>query len=429
MVRKKEISHLLNFFDKSPTAWHAVANCKDELVKQGFLELKEDTSWQLTPGRSYFVERNGSSLCAFILPKNSPKSLHVAASHTDSPAFKLKPNAEYTKENMLLLGVEIYGAPLLASWLNRDLGIAGRVVFTDAKGHIREELVRLENHPVVIPQLAIHLDREVNEKGLVLNKQEHLAALAGIAATKGKEHYLEKALKKALPLKHILAFDLFLFPLEPARLIGEDNALLASYRIDNLAGTYAVLHGLISSKQPHKDRINLAVFWDNEEIGSNTAHGAGSPFLLHVIERISLALDISRESYFQWFQKSLCASVDLGHAFHPGYTDKHEPRHMALMNKGILIKSNAQNRYASDARSSAAIVNLCRKNKIPFQKYVNRGDIPCGSTVGPIHANRTGMPTVDLGIAQLSMHSCREIMGTKDHEALCELLAAFFKHA
>lgn len=271
-------TQLLNFFDQSPTAWHAVVNCSRELAKHGFHELKEDELWHLKAGRSYFVTRNGSSLCAFTLPKQAPKSMHVAASHTDSPGFKLKPNAGFTKENMQLIGVEIYGAPLLGSWLNRDLGIAGRVVFTDAKEGLCEELVRLDKHPVVIPQLAIHLDREVNEKGLVLNKQEHLAALVGIGSKKSMDDYIETVLMKALKIKHLLAFDLFLYPLEPARFFGEDDELIASYRIDNLASTYAILQGLLSAKHPHKDRINMAVFWDNEEIGSNTAQGAGSPF-------------------------------------------------------------------------------------------------------------------------------------------------------
>lgn len=419
------IENLLSFFDQSPTAWHVVENCAKELSGHGFQELKEDEPWKVKQGGRYFVTRNGSSICAFIIPKAAPKAIRLAASHTDSPSFKLKPNAEFVNENMRMLGVEVYGAPILASWLNRDLGIAGRIIFSDSKGKIHEKIVTLSDYPVMIPQLAIHLDRKVNDEGLVMHKQDHLAALAGLVDKKEKSSFLEKALKQ-FHIKELLAADLFLYPLEQARLFGENKELIASYRVDNLASVHASLHSLLDSTQPSQHHIKMIVLWDNEEIGSNTAQGASSPFIAHTIERITLALGLSRDEYFQLVSRSLCVSVDLGHALHPNYKDRHEPHHVALLNKGILIKANAQNRYASDARSTAIIVDLCHKHKIPFQKYVSRGDIPCGTTVGPIHSHVTGMPTVDLGIAQLSMHSCREIMGAKDHLALCDLLKVFF---
>lgn len=417
---------LIEFLDRSPTAWHAVDEAVKQLKQHGFNELKEEEKWTIKSGGAYFVKRNGSSLCAFVLPKKAPEGLIVTASHTDSPAFKLKPNAEFVKENMHMVGVEIYGGPLLTSWLNRDLGIAGRIIYADKKGKEHEALVRLDDAPVIIPQLAIHLDRNVNDTGLILNKQEHLAALVGLDTPGEKGSYLERVLKRHLPLLELLAFDLFLFPLEPARLCGEHGELLSSYRIDNLVSSHASLHALIAAKTPDASFIKTAVFWDNEEIGSNTAQGAGSPFFPQIMERIALALNISREQFLCWIRRSLCLSVDLGHAVHPSYSDKHEPRHAALLSKGILIKTNAQNRYSSDAKSFAEITVLCKKHKIPFQKYVSRGDIPCGTTVGPILANQTGIPTIDIGISQLSMHACKEIVSTQDHLALCKLLAAFY---
>jgi aspartyl aminopeptidase len=424
---KSKIKNLLHFFDSSPTAWHAVNNSITELSKHEFQELKEDEPWKIKQGGRYFVSRNGSSLCAFVVPKTTPKAIHIAASHTDSPSFKLKPNAEFITENMCMLGVEIYGAPILASWLNRDLGIAGRVIFSDAKGEIHEKIVTINDSPVILPQLAIHLDRNVNENGIVLHKQDHLAVLACVQEEKEKVTFLERVLKRQFPLKKLLAYDLFLYPLERAIFLGENEELIASYRIDNLASVHASLQGLIESKEANKDVIKMIALWDNEEIGSGTAQGAHSPFILNTLERIAIALNISKEEYFQLISRSLCLSVDLGHALHPNYKDKHEPRHIALLNKGIILKANAQNRYASDARSTARIVSLCHENNIPFQNYISRGDIPCGTTVGPIHAHVTGMPTVDIGISQLSMHSCREIMGTKDHLHLCELLTTFLK--
>ncbi|MEI8365642.1 MAG: M18 family aminopeptidase [Parachlamydiaceae bacterium] len=419
-------TQLLQFLDHSPTAWHAVSNCRQELVKAGFKEINEDEQWKLKAGGRYFVTRNGSSICAFSLPESPPKEVRVAASHTDSPSFKLKPHAEFIKENMTMLGLEVYGAPLITSWLNRDLCIAGRLVFTDTKGETCEALVHLNEHPVVIPQLAIHLDRNVNDSGPVLNKQEHLAALAGITDKKTASSFLERSLKKAIPLKTLLAYDLFLVPVEPASLIGENRELIASYRIDSLMSVYAALRGLLEQKPSNRERIQMVVFWDNEEIGSHTAQGAASPFFTQTLERVCAGLNLSRDDYFRLLSRSLCASVDLGHAFHPGYPEKHEPRHLALLNQGIIIKTNAQHRYASDARSSAEIVRLCHEHNIPLQHYVTRGDIPCGSTVGPIHAQLTGMPTVDIGIAQLSMHSCRELASYKDFTYLNQLLKCFF---
>ena len=327
---------------------------------------------------------------------------------------------------MRMLAVEIYGGPILASWLNRDLGIAGRIVYSDSKEKIHEKIVKIADHPVVLPQLAIHLDRTVNESGPVLHKQDQLAALACLEEKKEKHPFLERLLARQFPIKELLAYDLFLYPLEQAKLLGENQELIASYRIDNLSSVHAALHSLIESKQASQDLIKMIVLWDNEEIGSNTAQGASSPFISQTIERITLALNLSREEYFRLISRSLCLSVDLGHALHPNYKDKHEPRHMALLNKGVLIKSNAQNRYASDAVSTATIVSLCHKHGIPFQKYVSRGDIPCGTTVGPIHSYITGMPTIDIGIPQLSMHSSREIMAAKDQHSLCSLLTAFF---
>lgn len=425
-AKNKTVTDLIDFLNRSPSAWHAVENCIQLLQEYGFTELNEEDSWNIKPGGYYYVVRNGSSICAFINSKKAPTALQVAASHTDSPGFKLKPNAEFIKENMLMLGLEIYGGPLLGSWLNRDLGIAGRVFFKDKKGKIQEQLVNLDDIAVTIPQLAIHLDRTVNETGLILNKQEHLAALASVGIDKkSKTSFLERALKTVLPIKELLSFDLFLYPLEPARLFGEHQQLLASYRIDSLVSVHAALQGILTAK-PSDHTIKMVAFWDHEEIGSHTSHGAGSPFLPHVIERMTLAQGFNREDYFRLINRSLCLSMDLTHAFHPNYPDKHEPRHLILLNKGIVIKSNAQYRYATDAKSAATIIDLCKKHKIPYQKYVARGDIPSGSTIGPIHAHLTGMATIDVGCPQLSMHSSREMMGVEDHLYMCRLAEFFF---
>jgi aspartyl aminopeptidase len=431
METSKEIVDLLNFLNTSPTAWQAVDNVRKKLLEAGFHELSEEAPWKIAPKGKYFVARNGSSICAFVLPEQRPTNITLVASHTDSPGFKLKPHAEFLKENMVMLGVEVYGAPLLSSWLNRDLGIAGRVVTTNKKGTIEEHLLTIEDHPVVIPQLAIHLDREVNEKGLVLHKQEHLAALAGQKLKKVRKdeptHFLHDLIKERVSFETLLGFDLFLYPLEKARLVGIQQEWISGYRIDSLCSVHAALHGFLKSKKPREHTIKMAAFWDNEEIGSNTSQGAGSPFLLDVIERIQIGMKLNREEMLCINRQSLCVSVDLGHALHPNYGDKHEPRHQVLLNGGIVLKHSAQHRYATDAASSAKISRLCHEEKIPLQHQVPRGDLPCGTTIGPIHSSLTGMPTVDIGCSQLSMHSCRELAGALDHLSMCTLLHQVFE--
>lgn len=417
------MQELLDFLDQSPTAWHAVEAILKKLQPFDFEILNENHPWKLKPGGRYVVTRNGSTLAAFVVPQNAPIAAKLAGAHTDSPGFKLKPQAEYVKENMVMLGVEVYGSPLLSSWLNRDLGIAGRVVFKE-KGKIHEKLVDIKEHPVVIPQLAIHLDRGVNENGLILNKQDHLAALAGLDH---KKKYLESVLKEKFRYQTLLAHDLFLYPLERARFVGLNQEFIASYRIDNLGSVYAILQALLKNTKPDKDHLKLAIFWDNEEIGSETSQGAASPFVPHLMERICLSLGLGREEYMCLINQSLCLSVDQTHALHPNYPDKHEPRHMILMDKGIVIKSNAQNRYATNARSAALVADLCDRLKLPYQEFVSRNDISSGTTIGPIHSHLTGMPTVDIGYPQLSMHSCRELACIQDHVTMCTLLHEFFK--
>lgn len=424
----KQVHDFIAFLDKSPTAWHAVENLRSKFEREGFQEIREEESWKLIPGGKYFLVRNGSTLCAFTLPTQVPKTLRVLGSHTDSPTFKLKPHAEFLKENMLMLGVEVYGGPLITSWLNRDLGIAGRVVVQDKKGALNTHLVALDKHPVVIPQLAIHLDRTVNEEGLKLHKQDHLAALAALDIIPdkktGKTHYIETLLKEILHFETLVSGELFLYPIEGARLVGYKDQMISSYRLDNLASAYSCCHALLEHKES-KQSLNIAFFWDNEEVGSGTSQGAHSPFLTHTLERICLSLKIDREGYLRLLSQGICLSVDLAHALHPNYGDKHEPRHPTLMNKGIVLKTNAQQRYASDAATTGLIASLCHEKKIPFQHFIPRNDILSGSTIGPIAAQTAGITTLDLGCVELSMHSARELAAVEDLENLTRLLSAF----
>jgi aspartyl aminopeptidase len=424
MPENKTIDDLLTFLNNSPTSWHATENVKKILLENGFQELLEKNAWHLSFGGKYFIIRNGSSILAFQTPTLEPTSLKIIASHTDSPTFKLKSNPEFVKDNMVMLGLEVYGAPIISSWLNRDLKIAGRVFYIDKKNKKQSSLIDLTEFPVVIPQLAIHLDRQINETGLQLNKQEHLNALAAIDV---KGPYLETILKEKLNAKSILSAELFLAPVEKASLIGYEKQLIASYRIDSLLSVHAALKSLIDQKKTTQHELKGVVFFDHEEIGSTSTQGADSPFLSQNLERIMLALNLPRESYFRLIANALLVSVDLAHGVHPNYKEKHEPNHRPLLNNGIVIKQNANLRYASNAYSTSHIIELCVNNKIPYQHFVSRNDIPCGSTIGPLNAGRTGIETVDIGVAQLSMHSCRELAAVKDHLDMCKLLTTFLK--
>jgi aspartyl aminopeptidase len=416
------IHELLNFLNESPTAWHATAVAVQMLKKQGFIELRENHAWDLKLGQAYFVTRNGSSLCAFVTPHSSPLRARLLATHTDSPSLKLKPQPEIRKQHMILLGVEVYGAPLLTSWLNRDLGLAGRAIYYNLKGQIETSLIRLEDAPLTIPQLAIHLDREVNEKGLILNRQEHLNALAAITELPKGCSYLETLLRQKIEYKQLLSTDLFLYPLEPARLIGYKQQMLAAYRLDNLASMHAALYAFLQDKNALEHDIKMIACWDNEEMGSNTAQGAASPFFSQTLERLLLSLGKGRADYLSLLSQSMCVSIDLSHALHPNYMEKHDPQHQILMGKGIATKHNAQCRYATDAHSILPICVAAKELNLPMQQFVSRNDIACGSTIGPIHASLTGMPTVDIGCAELSMHASRELMACQDHLSMCQLL-------
>ena len=423
MKHSKIIQDLIHFLNQSPTAYHAVKEMKNQLLHAGCLLLSEQDRWHIQAEQAYVVIRNESSLCAFITPKHFPKRIRLLASHTDSPSLKLKSYPEIHKHHAILLGVEVYGAPLLSSWLNRDLGIAGRVIYRDLKGSIREKLVCLDQHPVTIPQLAIHLDREVNERGVQLNKQEHLNALAGLESSFKGISFLETLLREHIDFEQLISHDLFLFPLEKARLTGYQQQFLSAYRIDSLASVHAIFTAFHQPFTPLEEDIKMIIFWDNEEVGSNTAQGAQSPFFNHILERICLGLNGTREDYFCLLNRSTCISIDLAHALHPNYADKHDAQHQPILGNGIVIKNNAQQRYATNARSQLPIQIAAKLKQLSLQNFVSRNDFPCGTTIGPLHACLTGMSTVDIGCGQLSMHSIREVIACQDQLDMCTILS------
>ncbi|MBX7067700.1 MAG: M18 family aminopeptidase [Parachlamydiales bacterium] len=412
------LEKFVRFLDRSPTVYHAAKEIGLALAEADFTPLSEGEKWKLEPGKGYFVTREDTLLAAFRLPTQKPNSTTLLASHLDSPALKVKPQPEISSHGIGQLGTELYGAPLLHTWLDRDLAIGGRIIVLNDQGKCETKIVLLDDYPVIIPGLAIHLHRDVTEKGLIVHKQDHLKAIYSI---QNKDKHLEAWLKKHHHFQKLLAYDLFLVPIEKARFNGFDDELISSYRIDNLSSAFASLEALVQSKA-QKDRIQMAIFWDHEEIGSKTYAGADSVFVNELFERICLHYKMDREDYYRMKSASLCLSCDVAHAYHPNYPDKYDPQNAPLMGKGPALKFSM--RYATSGATAAPIVYIAEKHKIPLQIFASRSDLPSGSTVGAMMGASPGIPTVDLGVACWAMHSIRETISTSDQTAMTHLLKA-----
>lgn len=421
------LQDLLAFLRDSPTPYHAVESTVTRLKEAGFQRLAERDSWSGLSGGRYFVVHGESAIIAFIVPSSKQASgFRIIGAHTDSPNLRLKPKAEYTKEGYAQLGVEVYGGALLNSWLDRDLSLAGRVLIRGENGAISTRLLKVARPLLRIPQLAIHLDREI-DKGLTLNKQEHMAPILGLAKDGGDIASL-CATELGVDAASIVSTDLMLFDTVAPTLAGLHGELLFSARLDNLAMCHAAVSALVSAA-PRADSndnvVPLIALFDHEEVGSHSATGAASAFLPRVLERIVLGVGKSQDDVHRALASSLCVSADMAHAVHPNYADKHEPRHRPALNGGPVIKVNAQQRYATSALTAALFEALCREANVPVQHYAHRTDLPCGSTIGPITATLLGIATVDVGNPMLSMHSVREMAGAKDPEMMTRVLGLF----
>jgi aspartyl aminopeptidase len=407
---------LLTFINASPSAFHACATAAARLDAAGFSRVVETDAWPVGTNRAYIV-RDGS-LVAWSVPAAATAStpFRIIGAHTDSPNLRVKPHPDVARAGVHLIAVEVYGAPLFNSWLDRDLGLSGRVALRG--GELR--LVKIDRPIARIPQLAIHLDRDVNTTGLVLNPQHHLAPVWAIesgdfTAFLGAELDVET--------KDILFWDLMLHDVNPGSLIGRDNELISAARIDNLCSTWAAVEAL--SAATDANHVSVAVLFDHEEVGSASNRGAMSPMLESVLERVTIGLGGGRDEWRRALAASICVSADMAHATHPNYSERHDPEHWVALNGGPVVKTNVSQRYATDAHSATAFIEACTRVDVPVQHFVNRNDMLCGSTIGPITAARLGIPTVDVGAPQLSMHSTRELMGSADAALYKTALTAF----
>jgi len=422
------INELKAFLDQSVTAYHAVIASEKMLQAQGFQRLDETADWDLTSAGKYYVIRGNSALAAWTMGPENSQGVRLIGAHTDSPGLHLKPNAQYSKSGYIQFGVEVYGGPLLASWTDRDLSLAGRVVINE-KGKLVVKPFRSESVLLRVPQLAIHLNREVNDKGLLLNKQLHMPPVAGLEQTNGDpidEQLITSLIASELgiPKNSIHGHKLECYDTQPAALSGLNQEFIVSGRIDNLTMCHAALHAMLNIKGGISQTAMIALF-DNEEIGSSTSRGAASSFIRDIITRI-----VDQQGGSHALQKglanSICISADGAHAVHPNYVEYHDPQHAVEMNKGPVIKVNANHRYATDVLTSTMFESLCADVGVPFQHYAHKTDLPCGSTIGPITATGLGIPVVDVGNAMLSMHSIREMAGTLDHTMMIQALSRFF---
>jgi aspartyl aminopeptidase len=422
------LDDLLAYLGESPTPYHAVEAAARRLGKAGFVRLSEAAAWKpLSPGR-YYITPGGSSLLAFVVPDAAPTGFRIVGAHTDSPNLRLKPKAEYAKEGYDQLGVEVYGGALLNSWFDLDLGLAGRLLVRGADGKTSPRLVEIRRPLLRIPRVAIHLDREVNEKGFIVNRQDHLAPILGMASDGALGVRALVAEVADVDPADVVGQDLMLFDVNPPTLGGRDRELIFSARLDNLAMCHASIAALVecAGDAAARDVIPVAALFDHEEVGSESAYGAASGFLPRALERIATSRGGSRDDYLRALAGSMCVSADMAHAIHPNYDGKHEPRHKPELNGGPVIKVNAQQRYATSGATAAMFSELCREVVIPVQHYAHRTDLPCGSTIGPITSTQLGIRTVDVGNPMLSMHSAREMSGAKDPAMMTRVMQAFY---
>ena len=420
---------LIDFIDASPSPWHAVASCSARLQASGFTPLEEDQRWQLVAGGRYCVSRGGSSLIAFVVGGNplAETGLRLVGAHTDSPGLRLKPKPALNGDGLVRLGVEVYGGPILATFADRDLSLAGRVHVRHGGG-IAARLLRIDTPLVRLPNLAIHMNRDVNEQGLKLHKQNELPLMFAASQSGGDaDDQFRRCIAAALGVapEDLLTWELNAYDTQPGSFWGPDQEFIADRQLDNLASCHAALSALLATPQP--TATCLCAFFDHEEVGSEGAAGAGGSFVADVIRRIAAAAGLDEEDQRRALARSLFISADMAHAWNPNFPAAYDPGHRVHINGGPVIKSNANQRYSTGADTAARFLALCERAGVPCQQYAHRTDLGCGSTIGPIVAARLGIASVDVGSPMWAMHSIRESAGVLDHDYMVAALGEAFR--
>ncbi|TCO09260.1 M18 family aminopeptidase [Natronoflexus pectinivorans] len=424
-------NELIDFIYDGASPFHVVESMAMQLDQAGFEFLDSTTEWELKKGGKYYITPNGSSLFAFVTGTGNPAEtgFRIVSAHSDSPTFRLKPTPEMGVDNYYVkLNTEVYGGPILMSWLDRPLSIAGRVSLkSDNPLWPDNRLVNFNRPLVIIPSVAIHLNRAVND-GVAINKQKEMLPLLGILPENDtKDGLITRLIAQELGIDsgEILDFDLTLNEYNKGCIMGMHNEFISSPKLDNLAMTHAGFKAFLNSK-PSEATQMLCIF-DNEEVGSLTKQGAGSPVFRHLVERIMHQVGKSIEDYYRAVYKSFMISADMAHSIHPNYEEKHDPILHPLMNKGPVIKITANQKYTSDGDSIAVFESICQKAGVPYQKFLNRSDMPGGSTLGNVSTGQLDIRSVDIGNAMLGMHSVRELAGVTDHEYLIRAMQTFYE--
>ena len=416
-MQKQDLNEgLLGFLDASPTPFHATLNMSMMFENAGFKKLIESDKWELKKGEKYYVTRNDSSIIAFTYTKSS--NYTMLGAHTDSPNLKLKPNAVIKEHGVVKFGVESYGGLLLNPWFDRDLSLAGRVSYLNSNDEVQDTLINVEKSIAIIPSLAIHLDNKAN-KERTINKQTDVNPILTTNQDFDFEDFIKWQLSKndIHNVKDIYASELSFYDTQKASYVGLNDDFIASARLDNLLSCYV---GMLSICSLDSDKPMLFIASDHEEVGSESTSGAGGSFLENTLRRMYG----DYEEYMKMITTSLMISADNAHAIHPNYPDKHDSKHAPYINKGTVIKVNANQRYASNSKTISTFMNVAKSINEPYQEFVTRSDMGCGSTIGPITATRLGINTLDVGLPTFAMHSIRELCGSDDAHSLYKIILA-----
>jgi len=431
MSAHQQVQQLLDFIDASPSPWHVVNSIEAQLAAFQFEKLDERDKWTLQPGGRYYVVRDDSSIIVFVRGQKplTETGFKIIGAHTDSPGLRIKPNAATSGDGFLRLNVEVYGGPILATFTDRDLSLAGRISYKNEQGHITRQLLNIGKPLLRLPNLAIHMNRAVNDEGLKLHKQIELPLLLSVLTQEQlPQPYFLSLLQQAsgIDAARILSWDLAVFDTQKGVFWGAENEFYADSQLDNLASCHAGLQALLDDSTLQADSTLVCAFFDHEEIGSESSKGADGSFLPDVLSRIARASDSDGEDYQRALAQSFMISADMAHAFQPNFPNAYDPEHKVIVNKGPVIKVNANHRYSSESVSEALFADCCIQAGVPYQKYSHRSDLPCGSTIGPMTSARLGIRTVDVGNPMWAMHSVRESAGVLDHNYMIRVMTRFF---
>jgi aspartyl aminopeptidase len=432
-MSREQVQNLLDFIDASPSPWHAVNTIEEQLAAQTppWQRLDETAKWTLQPGGRYYVVRDDSSIVLFIQGQKplAETGFNIIGAHTDSPGLRIKPNAANGADGLLRLGVEIYGGPILATFTDRDLSLAGRIVYKNDQGQVVRMPVRFDRPLLRLPNLAIHMNRAVNEDGLKLQKQVELPLILSTLTEQQLPQACFSTLlqqQTGIDSTRILSWDLAVYDTQKGAFWGAENEFYANSQLDNLASCHAALQALLDGADIQTDGARVCAFFDHEEIGSESNKGADGSFLPDVLQRIALASATDSEDYARALANSFMISADMAHAYQPNFPNAYDPDHKVIVNKGPVIKVNANHRYSSESVSAAMFADWCEQAGVPYQRYSHRCDLPCGSTIGPITSAKLGIRSVDVGNPMWAMHSIRESAGVLDHGYMINVMKRFF---